>query len=353
MLFYYIRHGEPLGVPDYSLTPLGREQAKALAKRLCLFGIDRVFASPTLRTMQTAQPICDLLGKEITPCDWADEGIVWNEFTVPHPKYEHTWAFFDPKYLEIFSSPEVRALGECWYEHPELAGLNFKAGVERVNAAVDEFFLSLGFRHDRENARYEVVGEHLNRDRVALFAHQGFGMLFFSSLLDIPYHLDREYTYYVPATLWAEPSPRGFVLVPFGGANKKHTALITSLGETDDYEKLKPVLALINEPLTLTEEMMALVRFLVDRTLCSFGDAVRRLIPADAFARADEYYSLRETHALPTSAGGLNEKSAKIVDFLSARSAVRAERIEKEFGAAACDKICHGNALRLFKEVIG
>jgi broad specificity phosphatase PhoE len=187
MLFYYIRHGEPLGVPDYSLTPLGREQAKALAKRLCLFGIDRVFASPTLRTMQTAQPICDLLHKEITICDWADEGIVWNEFTVPHPQYEHTWAFFDPKYLEIFSSPEVRALGERWYEHPELAGLNFKAGVERVNAAVDEFFLSLGFRHDRENARYEVVGEHLNRDRVALFAHQGFGMSFFSSMLDIPY----------------------------------------------------------------------------------------------------------------------------------------------------------------------
>ena len=187
MLFYYIRHGEPLGVPDYSLTPLGKEQAKALAKRLCLFGIDRVFASPTLRTMQTAQPICDLLGKEITPCDWADEGIVWNEFTVPHPKYEHTWVFFDPKYLEIFSSPEVRALGERWYEHPELAGLNFKAGVERVNAAVDEFFLSFGFRHDRENARYEVVGEHLNRDRVALFAHQGFGMSFFSSMLDIPY----------------------------------------------------------------------------------------------------------------------------------------------------------------------
>ena len=187
MLFFYIRHGEPKTVPDYSLTPLGHEQAKALSKRLCTFGIDRVFASPTLRTMQTAQPICDLLGKEITVCDWADEGIVWNEFTVPHPKYEHTWAFYDPKYLEIFSSPEVRALGERWYEHPDLAKLNFKAGVERVNAAVDEFFLSLGFRHDRENARYEVVGEHLNRERVALFAHQGFGMSFFSSMLDIPY----------------------------------------------------------------------------------------------------------------------------------------------------------------------
>lgn len=29
------------------------------------------------------------------------------------------------------------------------------------------------------------------------------------------------------------------------------------------------------------------------------------------------------------------------------------DAIEKEFGAAACDKICHGNALRLFKDVIG
>ena len=185
MLFYYIRHGEPLTVPDHSLTPLGREQAKALAKRLCLFGLDRVFASPTLRTLQTAQPICDLLGKEITVCDWADEGLVAQEFMVPHPVHGATWVFFVPHYLELFASPEVRALGERWYEHPEFAGHRFEAGVKRVNAAVDDFFLSLGYRHDRENARYEIVEP--NRDRVALFAHQGFGMSFFSSMLDIPY----------------------------------------------------------------------------------------------------------------------------------------------------------------------
>ncbi|MBE6585216.1 MAG: histidine phosphatase family protein [Ruminococcaceae bacterium] len=185
MLLYYIRHGEPLNVPDHSLTPLGRAQAEALAKRLCLFGLDRVFASPTLRTMQTAKPICELLGKEITVCNWADEGIVWEEFTVPHEKYGKTWVFFDPDYLEIFSSPEVRALGERWYQHPALSNPKFESGIKRVNAAVDEFFLSLGYRHDRENARYEVVTP--NNDRVALFAHQGFGMSFFSSMLDIPY----------------------------------------------------------------------------------------------------------------------------------------------------------------------
>ena len=32
MLFFYVRHGDPIYNPD-SLTPLGHEQAKALSKR--------------------------------------------------------------------------------------------------------------------------------------------------------------------------------------------------------------------------------------------------------------------------------------------------------------------------------
>ena len=57
--------------------------------------------------------------------------------------------------------------------------------MQYINAAVDEFFLSLGYRHDRENCRYEIVEP--NNERVALFAHQGMGLYFFSSMLDIPY----------------------------------------------------------------------------------------------------------------------------------------------------------------------
>ena len=105
-------------------------------------------------------------------------------------------------------------------------------------------------------------------------------------LLDVPYHLDIEYTYYVPENITAEFTVGEFVLVPFGGANKKHCSLVTSIGETEDFSRLKPVLSPINEQLALNEEMMALVRFLCDRTLCTVGDAVRRLIPAGAFERA-------------------------------------------------------------------
>lgn len=184
MLFFYVRHGDPIYNPD-SLTPLGQAQADALSKRFCTYGLDRVFSSPSRRAVLTAKPTCDLLKKEITLCDWAEEGLAMRDFGVPHPVHGRTWCFYDADILRIFNSPEVQALGRRWYEHPELAKYHFGEGVRRVDQAVDEFFLSLGYRHDRENARYEIVSP--NNERVALFAHQGFGLIFFSSMLDIPY----------------------------------------------------------------------------------------------------------------------------------------------------------------------
>ena len=184
MLLYYIRHGDPIYDPD-SLTPLGREQAKALAKRLLLHGVDKVYSSPSNRAMQTAQPICELLRKEIAVCPWADEGLAARDFMVPSEQHGYTWCFYDPALTALFNSPAIRALDQKWYEHPALAGFRFGEGVRRVDEAVDAFFLELGLRHDRENARYEIVRP--NSDRVALFAHQGFGMCFFSSMLDMPY----------------------------------------------------------------------------------------------------------------------------------------------------------------------
>ena len=183
MLLFYLRHGDPIYDPD-SLTPLGHEQAKALAKRLMLYGVDRVYASPSNRARQTAQPFCDLMKKEMTICDWADEGLAGRDFFL-HTEEGHGWCFQVPAMVQRFNSPAIRNMGDRWYEHPAFAEYHFAQGVRRVDAAVDEFFLSLGLRHDRENSRFEVVGH--TPDRVALFAHQGFGMLFFSSLLDIPY----------------------------------------------------------------------------------------------------------------------------------------------------------------------
>ena len=57
MIFFYIRHGDPVYEPD-SLTPLGMRQADALAKRLSLYGVDKIYSSTSNRAIQTAMPTC-------------------------------------------------------------------------------------------------------------------------------------------------------------------------------------------------------------------------------------------------------------------------------------------------------
>ena len=49
----------------------------------------------------------------------------------------------------------------------------------------DELFSSLGYEHERYTGRYRI--REANEKRVALFAHQGFGLAFLSAVLDIPY----------------------------------------------------------------------------------------------------------------------------------------------------------------------
>lgn len=68
MIFYLIRHGDPIYDPD-SLPPLGHKQAEALAKRLALYGLDEIYASSSMRAKMTAEPTCKMLGKEMTVLD--------------------------------------------------------------------------------------------------------------------------------------------------------------------------------------------------------------------------------------------------------------------------------------------
>lgn len=48
MLFYFIRHGNPIYDPD-SLTEKGKEQAETLALRLERAGIDKIYRSLIFR----------------------------------------------------------------------------------------------------------------------------------------------------------------------------------------------------------------------------------------------------------------------------------------------------------------
>ena len=181
MLFFYLRHGDPIYAPD-SLTSLGERQAEALAKRLSLYGLDKIYASSSNRAIQTAKPTCEILKKDMEILDFANEQHAWNEMTVVRDG-KMRWIFDDPAMRALFTDESVLSLGHKWYEHPEFT--DYRCGVERVSEKTVDLLKSLGYERIGKTGRYKVLRH--NDDRVALFAHAGFGIGFFSEVLCIPY----------------------------------------------------------------------------------------------------------------------------------------------------------------------
>lgn len=141
-------------------------------------------------------------------------------------------------------------------------------------------------------------------------------------ILDAPYHIDREYTYYYDGDV----SVGDFVLVPFGKANKKKIALVTSVGSCEDYSSIKPVDSRVCENVSLGEEFMGLCDFMCDQTFCSVGDAVRRFVPPSALDSGEETFVYTGEPSEP-----LNERATIILDFIKTHSPVEAKKLDTEF----------------------
>jgi probable phosphoglycerate mutase len=181
MLLYVIRHGDPVYDPD-SLTEKGHLQARALAKRLAVNGLDKIYTSPLIRAQQTAQPTCELLGIKPEIADWTSEGHTWQEFTFEDPELGGSlnWCFHVQ--TTRYKTPAILALGDKWYEAEPFCFTKAKEGYERIMRESDAFIEKLGYK--REGMNYRVVRP--NDDRVAVFCHQGFGTTWLSHLLSIP-----------------------------------------------------------------------------------------------------------------------------------------------------------------------
>lgn len=181
MILFYIRHGEPIYNPD-SLTPKGMLQAESVSKRLALFGIDKIYSSTSNRAIQTAQPLCDMMKTEPVLLDFCNEKYAIEELTIDRGE-KRKWIFRDKELKYLLAEEEVLSLGHDWCKHPKLT--KFQKGIERINYESDEFLKSLGYEHIKRTGKFIV--HRSNNQRVALFAHHGFGLAFLSNILDIPF----------------------------------------------------------------------------------------------------------------------------------------------------------------------
>ena len=109
----------------------------------------------------------------------------------------------------------------------------------------------------------------------------------------MPFHADKAYSYYVPFGFFGEIIRGNLVVVPFGGANKRLTALVTAVSDTNDIENLKPILS-VNDYVKLTNEEVDLSEFIAKYSFCSIGEAVKAILPPGILTDVTCVYKLSE-----------------------------------------------------------
>ena len=103
-------------------------------------------------------------------------------------------------------------------------------------------------------------------------------------ILDAPYAIDRPFDYLIPRELEGRIRRGSLVTVPFGVQNKQRRAACSELVAETENIKVKPVHAVLDDRFSLSEEMLGLCLFLKEYTLCTFGEAVRTVLPPGALS---------------------------------------------------------------------
>ncbi len=149
-------------------------------------------------------------------------------------------------------------------------------------------------------------------------------------ILENPFGIDSIYDYEVPPHLTNSVRVGMLVVVPFGKANRRVTALVHELRETSPYKELKFIDSLCPDDLSLNAEQLGLCDFMKQRLLCSVGDAVRSMIPASALSRLVTRISLVPN--APPLAEEL-EYEQTVYDFIAAREEVDMDAVLRAFYA--------------------
>ena len=128
-------------------------------------------------------------------------------------------------------------------------------------------------------------------------------------LFDAPYHIDRPFDYFCGENV----REGSIVKVPFGKANNIRYAVVTKLKDTVEGEGIKSILSVFDDSLSLNNEMLSLCLFMKGHTLCTFGEAVKCLLPQGAL-REIPNIKVKKTCVLnlsPTDAEELLTKSGR------------------------------------------
>lgn len=167
MELVFVRHAEPewvkdgLSVDNPPLTERGFVQASHLAETLSAEHFDEIYVSPLVRTQQTAQPLLDLLKRDMSISPWLEEirNPIWHG--TPEEKANEAWKAEKSK-----------------NSHDRWSGLEGGEPVidfvNRINEGASTFLSSLGLvRSDNSLPVWHPKDNFAEDRKIALVAHAG------------------------------------------------------------------------------------------------------------------------------------------------------------------------------------
>ena len=141
------------------------------------------------------------------------------------------------------------------------------------------------------------------------------------------FHYDKPFDYLLPGDMCsAQAGCR--VMVPFGKGNRKRQGIILSKGLSTEFEKLKPVVALLDKEPVLSEEMLKLTEWIKEHTFCTYYDAVKLMLPAGVNMRIVASYKVADGVEADTLPDSLNDAQHQVMMYLiSSRATVEKSRL--------------------------
>ena len=147
-------------------------------------------------------------------------------------------------------------------------------------------------------------------------------------ILDAAYQFDKIYDYYADQI---GIQPGNYVIVPFGGGNKRRTAVVWEVKSSTEAEKTKPVDKIIEVP-ALNKEQLDLAVFLKENTFCTIGEALKVIAPTGLKSGLTVKYAINTEKFLADDLlYNTNDKMSLVLTRLAEKNAT-SEKLKEEFG---------------------
>lgn len=146
-------------------------------------------------------------------------------------------------------------------------------------------------------------------------------------ILNAPYQIDKEYDYSIPKSLESVLAIGSVVIVPFGGGNRHVAGIVSSLKNSTDYPKSKPIIGVAPGNLCIGEELYGICTFLKERCFCSIGEASKAVMPSGFSVRTSIYY---EPYGKEPG-GELNAVASEIVKYISEKGEATESELKSVF----------------------